>query len=190
MPSSPSIHSTKQATAHPVRQQEVNDYRQTLYHDGAGVQIAESRRHSGIVRNIGWPAQSYLDFVLYPTNDSSPSPRSHPPEASQQRPALHSAAADARFGPQVTSAKHSSKSRSGPVIVHGAAKSIEALPDKTRVSYQTSAGPTPPPTPRLARLATPDLSDLDEAPFCDCSAEAHVVKRCTACSSELDLWAM
>jgi hypothetical protein len=190
MPSSPSMHSTKQAAAQPVRQQEFNDYRQTMYHYGAGLQIAESRCHSGIARNVGWPAQSYLDFVLYPTNNPSPSPRSHSPQASQQHPALHATAADPRSVPHVTSAKHSSKSRTRPVIVHEAAKSIETLPDKTRVSYQKSAGPTPPPTPRLARLATPDLSDLDEAPFCNCGVEAHVVKRCTACSRELDLWAM
>lgn len=40
--------------------------------------------------------------------------------------------------------------------------------------------PTPPPTPRLERLPTPELSDLDEAPFCDCDKTA-LMTYCTSC---------
>jgi hypothetical protein len=182
------MYSTRQPAAHPVRPEEINDYRQTRYHGRVGLSIAESRRRSGIVRNVGRPTQSYVNFILYPTNDASLSPRSHQNEASRHHPAPRTSAAKSRSEPHVTSAKHSSKVKSQPVMVHGPAKSIEALCDNTKASYQTSAEPTPPPTPRLARLSTPDFSDLDEAPFCDCGIEAHVVKRCTACSKELDLW--
>jgi hypothetical protein len=187
MPSSPSMQVFRQAAILPVPQQDVNHYRQTVYQDGAGLQIAETRRRSGIVRS--GPTQAYVDFILYPGDDTPPSPRSRQNEVSQHHPAPRTATAKSESGPHVTSAKRSSRLKPKPMIVQRTAGSNnQPLSDSTKVPYHTSAGPTPPPTPRLARLSTPDFSDLDEAPFCDCGIEAHVVKRCTACSKELDLW--
>ncbi|KAF1835779.1 hypothetical protein BDW02DRAFT_495117 [Decorospora gaudefroyi] len=167
-----------------------HDYRQTMYHDGAGLRIAESRRRSGMVRKVEPSAQAYVDFVLYPANDAETSLRSHPDEVEQHHPASRAATGESRSRSHVTFAKRSSKIRAKPVIVHGIAKSTETLSDKTKASLQTSADPTPPPTPRPARLSTPDLSELDEAPFCDCGFEPHVVKRCATCGKTVDLWSM
>jgi hypothetical protein len=187
MPSSPSMQVFRQAAILPVPQQDVNHYRQTVYHDGAGLQIAETRRRSGIVRS--GPTQAYVDFILYPGDDTPPSPRSRQNEVSQHHPAPRTATAKSESGPHVTSAKRSSRLKPKPMIVQRTAGSNnQPRSNSTKVPYHTSAGPTPPPTPRLARLSTPDFSDLDEATFCDCGIEAHVVKRCTACSKELDLW--
>jgi hypothetical protein len=187
MPSSSTMQSARQPTTHPVRVQEVNDYRQTVYYDGAGLQIAESRRHSGIVRDVGGPTQTYVDFVLYPTNDAPASSPARSSKASHRDPAQPTSAANSNSGLHVTSAKRSSKAKSKPIIAQRTPGSDDQVADKTKTPYHTSAGPTSPPTPRLARLSTPDFSDLDEAPFCDCGVEAHVVKRCTACSKELDI---
>jgi hypothetical protein len=189
MPSSPSMQLFRQAATLPVPQQDANHYRQTVYHDGAGLQIAETRRRSGIVRSVEMPAQAYVDFILYPGDDTPLSPRSRQNEASQHHPAPRTWTARSESDPHVTSAKRSSRLKPKPMIVQRTAGSnVQPLSDTTKIPYHTSAGPTPPPTPRLARLSTPDFSDLDEAPFCDCGIEAHVVKRCKACSKELDLW--
>lgn len=41
---------------------------------------------------------------------------------------------------------------------------------------------TPPPTPKLRRLSTPDLPDLVGAPFCDCLMERPISKmHCATC---------
>jgi hypothetical protein len=44
---------------------------------------------------------------------------------------------------------------------------------------------TPPPTPRLRRLSSPEIPDLDVAPFCACD-EANLVAYCTACKKKGD----
>ncbi|KAE8867932.1 hypothetical protein PTNB29_01843 [Pyrenophora teres f. teres] len=188
MPSSPSTHLVPQTTVSLLEKKAVHNIRQTMYRDGAGFQIAESRRHSGMVRKAGSSTQAYVDFVLYPSDDLPVSRKSYSGETFHQHPAPRRRAAEPVSGLHVTSAKHLSKARPKPVIVQQAIQSSRTLSDKTKASSQTASDPRPPPTPWLARLPTPELSDLDEALFCDCGAAGHVVNCHTSCGKENDLW--
>ncbi|KAH6870030.1 hypothetical protein BKA58DRAFT_169854 [Alternaria rosae] len=188
--SSPSLQSTHQAPAMSEQKQEGYGYRQTTYHNGRGVQIEESRRRSWALRKVEPPVQTYTDFVLYPLDNNHTYPRSSLRQVEQSHPALRGRATGLgeRHVTHVTSAKHVSKGKSKPVVIHGSAKSNRELPVESKGVSNSSAGPTPPPTPRLGRLPTPELDDLDEAPFCDCGVESHVIKRCTECGLEVDPW--
>ena len=193
MPSSPSPaqQSARQAPAMPERQQQGDQYRQTTYHNGRSVQIEESRRRSWAVRKIDSPVQAYTDFVLYPIENEHTYPQSRLQQVEQSHPAPRGLATGPgeRHVTHVTSAKHVSKGRSLPVVLHGSAKSSQKLPLESKGGLHSCAEPTPPPTPRLGRLPTPDLDEMDEeVPFCDCDGESHVAKRCTECGMEVDPW--
>ncbi|OCL13202.1 hypothetical protein AOQ84DRAFT_120411 [Glonium stellatum] len=53
-------------------------------------------------------------------------------------------------------------------------------------SFRQHDLPSPPPTPRFQRLATPDLPQLEEARFCDCCADSRAVKFCSSCGCSLE----
>lgn len=84
---------------------------------------------------------------------------------------------------------------STPVILyyHGGGMTTEQTGGAARL--EPSYGPTsgacdskylsPPPTPKIGRLPTPDLEPLDDAPFCDCCAETGIRNFCTNCGSIL-----
>ncbi|CAN9433972.1 unnamed protein product [Alternaria sp. RS040] len=189
MSSTPCTQSALQASALLLKKQDTHEYRQTTYHDGSNVQIAESRRRRWADWKVEPPVQGYTDFVLYPKADEDSYPQSSFEHVSSQpHPAPRRKVAERSSELHVTSAKRSSKVRSKSVILHAEAKSSEGLPLKTKAAMNSSAGPTPPPTPRLSRLSTPEFDDMDEAPFCGCGVEAHVVKRCTKCRKEVGLW--
>jgi hypothetical protein len=188
MPSSPSPQSSGQTPTVPLKQKEAHEYRQTTYHRGSSVQIAESRRHPWAVRKVEQPVQECSDFVLYPEeNDHLYAQSGFEEVSSQSHPALRRRAAQPSSA-HVTSAKQSIKLGPKPVILHTGRKASQELPLETKVVLHNAADPTPPATPRLARLPTPDFDDLDEAPFCDCGVESHVVERCTECGKEVDRW--
>ena len=184
VPSSPSMPSVHQETMSQLQQRGLYDYRQTTYRSGAGLQIAESRRHSGVVSEVGSSTQAYADFVLFPTAGISVPFQILSGEALHQRPAPRRRTADPVSELHVTSAKHLAKARPKPVIDQQSSKSSRTLSDRTK----TSSDPKRPLTPRSARLSTPELSDLDEALFCDCGVAGHVVKCCIACGKEFNLW--
>jgi len=186
--SSPSMPSVHQETVSQLQQKGLYDYRQTMYRDGAGLQIAESRRHSGVVRKVGSSTQAYSDFVLFPTDNISLSLRGFSGEALHQHPAPRRGTADPVSELHVTSAKHLAKARPKPVIVQQASKLSRALSDRTKTSFQASSDLKCPSTPRSARLSTPELSDLDEALLCDCDVAGHIVKCYIACGREFNLW--
>ncbi|KAH8624437.1 hypothetical protein IG631_21176 [Alternaria alternata] len=189
MPSTPYMQSSLQASDFLLKKQDTHEYRQTTYHDGSNVQIAESRRHRWADWKVEPPVQGYTDFVLYPKGDEdSYSQSSFEQVSSQSHPAPRRKVAEPSSELHVTYAKRSSKVRSKSVILHTEAKSSEGLLWKTKTAMNSFAGPTPPPTPRLSRLSTPEFDDMDEAPFCGCDVEAHVVKRCTKCRKEVGLW--
>jgi hypothetical protein len=189
MPSTPSTQPALQASDFLLKKQDTHEYRQTTYYDGSSVQIAESRRHRWADWKVDSTVQGYTDFVLYPEGDEDPYPQSSFEQvSSQSHPAPRRKVAEPSSELHVTSAKHSSKVRSKSVMLHAEAKSSQTLPSKTKTAMNSSAGPTPPPTPRLNRLSTPEFDDMDEAPFCGCDVEVHVVKRCTKCRKEVGLW--
>lgn len=179
-----------QSTSNPPSyHEETRRYRQTMYHDKAGVQIAESRRRGGGARKVESPTQTYTDFVLYPTDSIKSSSRSHSYDSSRcSAPKVRER--ESYSIPHVTSAKHSSKVRPKPAIIQRALEPRRKLSGEEKRSFYFPEEPTPPPTPRLTRLPTPELPDLKEAPFCDCGVGVHVVKRCRICNKEVDLWPM
>jgi len=174
----------------PDQKQEEDEYRQTTYHNGRSIQIEESRRRSWAVRKFDSPVQTYADFVLYPVENEHTSQRSRLQQVELPHPAPRGLAAGPgeRHVTHVTSAKNVSKGRSKTVVLHGELKSNRELLVESKGALHSSAGPTPPPTPRLGRLPTPDLDELDEAPFCDCGGDSHAVKRCAECVLEVDPW--
>jgi hypothetical protein len=173
----------------PLRQKEDCEYRQTTYHNGNRVQIEEHRRRSWPVRRVEAPppVEAYTDFVLFPMKSVRSYPQSNSEQVSQSHPALRGRAAEPSSA-HVTSAKHASKIRSRPVVLQGSATSTQKLRAESKAPSKSSAGLIPPPTPRPGRLPTPDLSDLDEAAFCDCGEKSHAVKYCTGCGMEIDPW--
>ncbi|RMZ74372.1 hypothetical protein GMOD_00003398 [Pyrenophora seminiperda CCB06] len=184
--SSPSMSSVHQATVSLLQQKAVHDYRQTMYRDGAGYQIAESRRHSRMVRQVGSSMQTYIDFVLFPRDNITVPPRDLSGKTLHQQPAPRRRMADPVSKVHVTSVKHFSKERPKPVIVQQALESSQTRSAK-EASFQASSGSKSPPTPRSTRLLTPEFSDLDGVFFCDCGGAGHAIKHCTGCEKKADL---
>ncbi|EUC50455.1 hypothetical protein COCMIDRAFT_81892 [Bipolaris oryzae ATCC 44560] len=173
----------------PSHQEDTRRYRQTIYHDKAGVQIAESRRRAGGACKVESPSQTYTDFVLYPMDSINPSSRSRSHDSSRcSAPKVRER--ESYSTSHVTSAKHSSKVRPKPAIIQRALESRRKLSGEEKRGFYFPEESTPPPTPRSNRLPTPELPDLKEAPFCDCGAGGHIVKYCKTCNKEVDLWSM
>lgn len=189
MPSSSPMQSAQHTPTPPLHREEDRDYRQTMYHDKAGVQIAECRRRAGITRRAEPSTYTYVDFVLYPVDRIQLS--SKPLSYDSSHRAVSTMKPD-EFNPRphVTSAKPSSKIRPKPAIVQRATEPNRTLPGGEKTPSYYVGEPTPPPTPRVSRLPTPELSELKEVPFCDCGIKSHVVRRCRTCSKEADLWSV
>ncbi|KAF1851777.1 uncharacterized protein K460DRAFT_41191 [Cucurbitaria berberidis CBS 394.84] len=182
MPSSPSTASTQQAARPPTQLRDLEKYRQTIYHNDAGHHIAESRRRSRVVRRVEPAPTAYCDWILYPTTNATSSSRIHLVDASPHPTSSASSSRNTSLATHVTTAKPSSNVRPKAVIVIEEQQSVETGRNRKQPPLQTSVVLTPPPTPRMDRLPTPDFLDLDEAPFCDCGVEAHIVKFCTSCN--------
>lgn len=187
MPSSSPMQSVQHTPLPSSHQAEAHDYRQTIYHDKAGVQIAECRRRARVTRRVEPSSQTYVDFVLYPADSIQPSSKVHthdsPCRAVPQRKSSESSSK-----PHVTFAKHSSRIKPKPAIIQQASEPQRILSSGVKTTSSFSGEPTPPPTPRLPRLPTPELPEFRETPFCNCGIRSHVVKRCRTCSKEVDIW--
>ncbi|EOA90879.1 uncharacterized protein SETTUDRAFT_158375 [Exserohilum turcica Et28A] len=187
MPSSSPTPSVQPVPGHPLHWEKHHGYRQTMYHDKAGIRIAESRRRSGVAGKVEPSTQPYVDFVLYPVEHTQYSSKNCSQDVSYHAaPKTRAAASYSR--PHVTSAKHSSINRPEPAIIHAATEQSRTLSGGETTPFQLSGEPTPPPTPRVARLSTPELAELIEAPFCECGVERQIVRCCKTCSKEADLW--
>lgn len=188
MPSPSSMQSVQHKPVSSLYQAKVHDYRQTVYHDKAGVRIAECRRRAGVTHRVESSTRTYVDFILYPADSTQSSSKAH------THGSLRRAVPDMKPGESsrahVTHAKHSSRSRPKPTIIQRASEPRRILPNGDKMSFSFSGEPTPPPTPRLSRLPTPELPELKEAPFCDCGIKSHMVKRCRTCRKEVDLWSV
>lgn len=155
-------------------------YRQVDYYDGKNIRIAETRRRSHVI----WPEAS-----------TSPTPNARPthkaPQAisrptSSTLPTSHPVVVQVSGERDREVEKHvtSKPPRSKVVIVQA------PIPVKCDNYVAVPQGPivdvlTPPQTPKISRLPTPELDDLDERPFCHCCIEARVVKFCASCGHEL-----
>lgn len=186
MPSPMSIPVKRQAAVVPWQLQ-VQEYRQTVYHDGTMRHVAESRRHPRTIDKVEAPHQAYADWVLYPEPDVTAFSYEHLVGSSLCSPIIGRSSQDATLARHVTPPKRLSKAK--PIIVQ-TSKSDRSTSTKIQSSYYRSAGPTPPPTPRPSRLPTPDLSDLEEGALCDCGVKAHIVKYCTSCKKQSNSWSI
>lgn len=72
---------------------------------------------------------------------------------------------------------------SGPVVLHQARGGTTT--EQTTSKPCDSKCLSPPPTPRIGRLPTPDIELLDDTPYCDCCAKGGIRKFCTNCGSLL-----
>lgn len=186
MSSSPSTSSIQSTSMYPVQPRHGERYRQTVYHDGAGRQIAECRRRSGLVQKVKAPTTTRQDWILYPASDATEDRQSSLPHASVSHNRSSSSSLHGGLAPHVTKVKRSSKVRPKAVVIVTSSKPTEAKQSSVKKSFHQGAELTPPPTPRIERLPSPDLSDLDDAPFCNCGIHAHIVKFCVLCNTKVD----
>lgn len=184
---SSSTSSIQTTSMYPVHPRHGEKYRQTVYHDGAGRQIAECRRRTSLVQKVKAPTTTYQDWILYPASGPIEHRQGSSPEISLPRTRSTSTAFHDGLAPHVTKVKRSSKLRSKPVVVVTSSKRLEKSQESIKMSFHQEAEPTPPPTPRIARLQSPDLADFDDAPFCSCGINAHIVKLCVCCNAKVDI---
>jgi hypothetical protein len=178
--SSPSPYNMSRMTAYFPSARHPEMYRQTDYYDGKGVQVVESRRRAPVTLSNKSAKKVH---GLGP-----PSPRKQAPSSSRSRK-------DSSQSSQLRSTSTASqperishvtprsppKYRGQVVIVQGPL-SVAVDFGKEDVEIDLT---TPPPTPKIGRLPTPELDDLDESPFCDCCTGLQVIKYCAACGCEL-----
>jgi hypothetical protein len=198
MPSSSSPPSLLPKALNPLEQPlvsaNVDRYREVVYHDGRGRFITDSRRP----RTASWVESTTL---------SHPSCSPKWPEQSDmslgiQQSVLEtgqttniSQTAVPLGGRHVTVAKHAPKSRPKVIVERqGWRNGPENVAETSRV-FKESQGPrrqywteviTPPSTPRIRRLSTPELSGAEDTPFCDCNTQRKVVRCCKSCRRQVD----
>ena len=154
-------------------------YRRMDYRHGNVVRITESRRRSPVVSSPG-SNQSIPSLHLMPKETpitpsykslkvSSPL-HSHSTRSSQQH----------RHQGGTKPSKSSSKSKAQVVIVQGPISVSVDFQKRDAVPHVSVGIYTPPPTPRISRLATPELDDLEERPFCECCT-SRTAKYCAGC---------
>lgn len=173
----------------------VDRYREVVYHDGRGRFTTDSHRRP---RTMSWVESTPVfhpscgsrlsdQSVLPLRNQTSTLETSHTAHLSRTVVPLR--------GQHVTVAKYTPKPRP-KVIVEPQKRRSE--PKNTSESFQIfneSQGPhrqywtevsTPPSTPRPRRLSTPELSDIEDRPFCYCDSQKNVVMYCTSCRRQVD----
>ncbi|KAH7090543.1 hypothetical protein FB567DRAFT_294539 [Paraphoma chrysanthemicola] len=165
-PTQPAQHSSPAAFHH-----------QTVYNDDRGHCIVD--RHSKVARAANRSKSAHVSQLAPPSRHTIPAPTHRSSIAPMDyHHANGSPCKSLRLAPHVTTAKHSSKPE---VILHTAVASTwEELFDDGK-GYKSYKELTPPPTPRLGRLPTPDIPDLEDRLFCECDSKANVVTYCTTC---------
>lgn len=161
----------------------VDDYYETAYHHDRTGRIVQSRRRSRMLHGAAAAGKKEHDSLS--TSNASPLSRSSRPKSVSvvgwQCPSQVSQA----LAVHVTSTCRKSTKNKAVVIVENEKPEV-AIKNLGKPAQQVNAGPTPPQTPRSGRLPTPELSDLEDAPFCDCGVDAHVIKYCQGCNREVE----
>lgn len=171
-----------QISARTIPLVDTSGYRRTDYCDGSSIRIVESRRRPRKVESTS-PVPSLHTSSARTSSSSFPSQRV---KTSQPSSCSSSLVGRKSSGPKGHVIPYSSQpSRAKTVVVHS---SFLAKPARScTTSQKHGADPlTPPPTPRMGRLPTPELDDLDQRPFCDCCIGMGSVKYCASCGQSLD----
>jgi hypothetical protein len=186
MPSSPTVAaSTPQAARSHKRVDSAGDHYQTVYDDGRGRYIVECRRRSGKFQCTDAKDEGSNHRSSNQFSDAIMSRERLPLSGSLRHPSSKSTRlGDAKSSrDNFSSGRSLKKTHSAIVIVNTPASRAQDTRSEIKASSKWTE-PTPPPTPRLGRLSTPELSDLDEAPFCDCDNQAAMMKYCALCKKE------
>jgi hypothetical protein len=159
---------------------------QTVYTDGRRCCIVESRRRSRTVRRIG-PRDNQDSRHNSLLDHGGPASLEHiSANGSLDRPSSMVSSSSSSKGlasSRDTYARPLPNTPKAVIIIPTSSKSCAV-----KVGQATSkrwVEPTPPPTPRLGRLPSPELPDLDEAPFCECD-KAALMTYCMTCRKEVD----
>jgi hypothetical protein len=159
---------------------------QTVYDDGRSRCIVEFRRRSKMVRDIDANHIGQSAQWPKPERNVMESPKCRYSSGSQNpSPAASSTRREGLAAPRDGYAKLSSRKTRTVVIVPVSSKMNGPNFERSFGGSKQWIEPTPPPTPRLRRLPSPELSDLDEAPFCECD-EAALKRYCNACKKDID----
>jgi hypothetical protein len=189
MPSSPKASSSTHQAARVSKHSSSNDrLRQTVYDDGRSRCIVEHRRRSEMVRDIEANHIEHSSVWSIPDINMKKTPnlqylgRSQSPSfaASSTR-----SPREALTSSRDKDAKPLSNKTKAVVIVPVSLETNELSVTKRNGTSQHWGEPTPPPTPRLTRLPTPELSDLGDAPFCECD-EVALRRYCNSCRKDID----
>ncbi|KAH7398816.1 hypothetical protein DE146DRAFT_505209 [Phaeosphaeria sp. MPI-PUGE-AT-0046c] len=166
-------------------------YHQMIYNHGHQRFIVEARRSNrrprGISANGSGP--SHRCIVLDGNNTmslkhlSSNNPSGFP-STKTSTPAGGLALASSRD--ERNKVSKVSPTEASAIFEGSTAQYLAVVGSERRSRSQKWEEPTPPPTPRLDRLPSPELPDLAEAPFCDCD-EATIVSYCTSCKKQAAL---
>jgi hypothetical protein len=163
-------------------------YRVAEYHDGNVLRIHESRRHSHVT-GLANPSTSTRDAkslgvqATHLTKETPSSSTISPHNTPNTRISNGSRDRNLRLSTHVTSVGHPSP-RANAIVF----QSPIPLRPKVRAYspiFESSGMPTPPSTPKIGRLETPELEDFDQVPFCDCCVDAHLIRYCASCGSGL-----
>lgn len=159
MPSLPLLSSTPETTKDTHHVSTTNQYREAAYHqDSQGRYVAQSYR------------------VQRPLDPSSPVLESNTKLVKRPRRSLRS---QRTVLLELSSSKMTSWSSNVDLSREDHQQPSSALkPRRT----ETSTSLIPPSAPRPRRLATPELSDIeDERQFCGCDCKRNACKCCTSC---------
>ncbi|OAG06941.1 uncharacterized protein CC84DRAFT_631194 [Paraphaeosphaeria sporulosa] len=183
--SSPSSYARQRHTTYFPSARHPSVYRQTDYQNGKAIQVVESRRRAPVTSMSMSAQEVHALAPLSPKNQTSSSSRSHKISSQQsQHQSTSTPSLPNQYGHVTPRSSPKTKARSQVVIVQG---SVSVAVDFRKRDVAIGLA-TPPPTPRIARLPTPELEDLDERPLCNCCTGAQIVKYCARCGCELDSW--
>ena len=157
-------------------------YRVAEYYDGQVLRIHESRRRphvTSLAKSTSSarherPIGAYASLLPIAEPNSNAKGTDHGDRSNKH---------GSRMISHVTTATHISP-KAKPVIIQSPLP-LRTLKKGALPVFEDSDIPTPPQTPKMQRLATPEIEEWDDSPFCDCCADMRFIKFCTSCGSKL-----
>ncbi|KAF2829770.1 hypothetical protein CC86DRAFT_174687 [Ophiobolus disseminans] len=181
--SSKALSSKQQAAGFQKGFDSVGDRCQTVYDDGGGQYIVECRRRSSMIhhadaKDAGRRRHTRPTAANVLISQESLSSLKLRGNASIKV----SSSWNAKPSRDGSSSRRSNKAQSSAIVVIATSKPVVTSIREKIQAPSAWARSSPPPTPRLGRLETPELSDLDEAPFCNCGMASNTY--CKSCKQE------
>lgn len=168
--------STPQSIARAMQTEPTVVHRQVDYYDGRNVCIAESRRRQHVTRT-GTPTLSPACLVPQASKDQQAPSRMNTSSSPASWSNTSSSTKVPRSEPHVT--RKSRRTKIKTVIVQASVADEKLDRAWARSKNNIDDIMTPPQTPKMGRLPTPDLDDVGGRRFCNCCSEGKVVQFCT-----------